>query len=47
MQSTKHIDEDDTEGTSIRKTVEINNLAFAGIEMVVTPDEIYIDQTGH
>ena len=47
MQSTSPIDEEDIEDTTIRKTGEVNNQLFAGIETKITPDKIYTDRTRH
>ena len=47
MQSTKPINEKDTEETEINKTGKITNLAFVGIKVECTPGNIYIDQTRH
>ena len=43
MQSTSPIDEEDIEDTTIRKTGDVNNQFFAGIETKITPEKIYTD----
>ena len=45
MRSKNPIDEEESDDTSINKTGEITNLAFAGIYMKGTPGKIYTDQT--
>ena len=47
MRSTKTIDEEDPEDTSINKTVDITNLTITGIEITVAPGKIYKDETGN
>ena len=47
MQSKNPIDEEDTEETAIKKTGEITNMDFTGIEVTGTTGNIYTYQTGN
>ena len=46
MRSKNPIDEEGPEETEINKTGEITTLWFTVIEVMVTPENIYTDQTG-